>query len=65
MIIRDTPRNIEDYELVMDSVVSTKLHELGVYPMYMDFNGLYFLKSAGLRNAMKKIKKATVERLEA
>ena len=60
MIIRDTPKNIEDYELIVDSTVSTKLHELGVYPMYMDSNGLYFLKSAGLRSAMKKIKKATI-----
>ncbi len=56
MIIRDTPKDIDNYELITDAEVTAKLQELGVYPMYIDSNGVYFLKSAGLRNAMKKLK---------
>lgn len=55
MIIRDTPKNIDDYMLVTDAELTAQLHEMGVYPMYIDPAGVYFLKSAGLRNALNKL----------
>jgi hypothetical protein len=55
VIIRDTPKNIDDYMLVTDAELTAQLHEMGVYPMYIDPAGVYFLKSAGLRNALNKL----------
>ena len=57
MIIRDTPKNIDDYMLVIDAELTAQLQEMGVYPMYIDPAGVYFLKSAGLRNALNKLNK--------
>lgn len=55
MIIRDTPKNVDDYMLVTDAELTAQLHEIGVYPMYIDPAGVYFLKSAGLRSALIKL----------
>ena len=60
MIIRDTPKDKGDYELISNTELITQLHEIGIYPMYIDSNGVYFLKSAGLRNALRKIKNGGV-----
>jgi hypothetical protein len=43
--------------LVTDAELTAQLHEIWVYPMYIDTAGVYFLKSAGLRSALNKLNK--------
>lgn len=44
MIIRQTPKNKENY-IMVNSKVSQILQENGFYPKYMDNEAIYYVKS--------------------
>lgn len=55
MIIRETPKDIENYTIISDSDIILKLQELEFYPKYIDQVGVYFEKSIELDKALNKI----------
>ena len=55
MIVRETPKDIENYVLVEDTNKALALQELGFFPRYIDNNGLYFAKSTEFDLALNKI----------
>lgn len=55
MIIRDTPKDIDNYVLIVDTDKAIALQELGFFPRYIDNDGLYFAKSTELDLALHKI----------
>lgn len=42
MVIRGTPKDIENYITVKDNYIIYKLSEQGVFPIYIDSNLAYF-----------------------
>lgn len=42
MVIRGTPKNVENYITVKDDYIIYKLGEQGVFPIYIDSNLAYF-----------------------
>ena len=44
MIIRETPKNTEEY-IIVDGATSNILHQNGFYPKYMDNNFVYYVRS--------------------
>lgn len=56
MIIRDTPTDIENYMLITDGLVALELQKQGLFPKYIDINGVYFATSDALDVALNKIK---------
>lgn len=42
MVIRGTPKDIENYITVKDNYIIYKLSEQGVFPIYIDNNLAYF-----------------------
>lgn len=55
MIVRDTPKDKENYVLITDDYKALSLQEQGISPKYMDENGLYFAKSDELDLALNNI----------
>lgn len=55
MIIRETPVDMDNYILIKSSEMVLKLQEQELYPMYIDNNGVYFVKSQELSLALDKI----------
>lgn len=55
MIKRETPVDIDNYVLIKSSEITLKLQELELYPMYIDNDGVYFMKSQELSLALDKI----------
>ena len=55
MIIRETPVDMDNYILIKSSEMVLKLQEQELYPMYIDNNGVYFIKSQELSLALDKI----------
>lgn len=53
MIIRGTPKNIEDFILV-DSEMSLKLEKNGFIPKFIDEKGIYYVKSKEIENFIRK-----------
>lgn len=42
MVIRDTPKNVEDYITIKDDYIIYKLSEQGIFPVYIDKDLAYF-----------------------
>ena len=42
MVIRGTPKDVENYITVKDNYIIYKLSEQGVFPIYIDSNLAYF-----------------------
>lgn len=42
MVIRGTPKDIENYITVKDNYIIHKLSEQGIFPIYIDKNLAYF-----------------------
>jgi hypothetical protein len=53
MLIRQTPKNKENY-IMVDSKVSQILQENGFYPKYMDDEFIYYVKSDEIIEFMSK-----------
>lgn len=56
MIIRDTPIDKENYVLIADGMVALELQKQGLFPKYIDMDGVYFASSTELDMALNKIK---------
>ena len=53
MIIRETPKNAEEY-IIVDGATSNILHQNGFYPKYMDNSFVYYVRSNEIINFMLK-----------
>lgn len=53
MIIRETPKNAEEY-IIVDGATSNILHQNGFYPKYIDNNFVYYVRSNEIINFMLK-----------
>ena len=53
MIIRETPKNTEEY-IIVDGATSNILHQNGFYPKYMDNNFVYYVRSNEIIDFMLK-----------
>ena len=53
MIIREAPKNAEEY-IIVDSITSNILHQNGFYPKYMDNNFVYYVRSNEIIDFMLK-----------
>lgn len=42
MVIRGTPKNVEDYITIKDDYIIYKLSEQGIFPVYIDKDLAYF-----------------------
>ena len=55
MIIRETPKNKDNFILV-DSETTLVLHKNGFIPMYIDESGIYYNKNKEILDFMEKYK---------
>lgn len=55
MIIRNTPKDIDNY-ICVTSLVSEVLHSAGFIPKYMDDKYFYYCKNDDIENFMRKEK---------
>lgn len=54
MIIRGTPKNIDDY-YIADKEVAFRLQQAGAKPLYIDYDAIYFKKSNKLIKILKNL----------
>lgn len=54
MIIRGTPKNVEDYYMT-DGEVAFRLQQAGAKPSYIDYDAVYFKKTKKLFKILKKL----------
>ncbi len=53
MVIRGTPKNIEDY-YIADSEIAFKLQQSGIRSVYIDEDAVYFKKNKKLIQVLQK-----------
>lgn len=53
MIIRQTPKNKDNYIIINNSNMVMELAMLGIYPKYMDNENHYFIKSDKILKYLK------------
>lgn len=53
MVIRGTPKNIEDY-YIADSEIAFKLQQAGIRSVYIDEDAVYFKKNKKLIQVLQK-----------
>lgn len=54
MIVRGTPKNIDEY-YIADKEVAFRLQQAGAKPLYIDYDAIYFKKSNKLIKILKKL----------
>lgn len=54
MIVRGTPKNIEEY-YIADNTLAFRLQQNGLRPLYIDEDAIYFKRNKKLEKVLSKI----------
>lgn len=54
MVIRNTPKDKNNYIIIKDNDIVYKLHIRGFMPKYIDENGVYFVKDKEIERIIDK-----------